>query len=364
MKGLKQQETRISPPHKAVTSSVTGTADTPPPSRANLKGSLDGILLHMDKSEDRDHDPVGLVHQMPAEDQEAGAFIAAMFAFGRTTSIRNTVQKLFVALTGNITGQGLKQYLLANGSNRDKIRAATSQMQHRWIGPEDFSTFLFGLTSMLSEHHTIEAAFNAHRPVGHAAPGPRQSEPAPLPAATTDAMNHWTPATMAAAITSFSGDLLLRTGLPATRGLKWLLPSPVAGSAAKRFCLFLRWMCRPADGIDLGLWSSISPRSLVIPLDVHIHRISKRLGLTSRNDGSWRTAVEITEALAAMDAEDPLKYDFAICHLGVRGDCPSQPGEECSHCPARGSCLLHQTHSTSTSACASPGSQTTPQQPK
>ncbi len=316
----------------------TAAPGSNPPSTAHqsLKQALDGILDQVDRCADRDRDPVGLVHQMPPEDQEVGGFMAAMFAFGRTASIRNTVQKLFTALTGNEEGRGLKKVLLSKGADRDLIQKTTGPMRHRWIGPEDFSSLVVGLASMLGEHHTIEEAFKAHWSpfITPAGPGPGAdgetgTGPILLP-----------PEAMAGAITGFNQDLLSRTGSEPTRGIRWLLPSPRGGSAAKRFCLFLRWMCRPPDPIDLGLWTSIHPGSLVIPLDVHVHRIARRLGLTDRKSGSWRTAVEITRALAVMDREDPLKYDFAICHLGVRGDCPSQPDQGCVSCPARLVCLV------------------------
>src|SRR4029079_19192810 len=92
------------------------------------------------------------------------------------------------------------------------------------------------------------------------------------------------------------------------RGPITLLSNARAGGGAKRLLLFLRWMVRPADGIDLGLWQ-IPARRLVMPVDVHIHKLSRNLGFTKRADVSWKTAVEITEALARYDAADPTRYD-------------------------------------------------------
>ena len=104
-----------------------------------------------------------------------------------------------------------------------------------------------------------------------------------------------------------------------SRGYRYLLPHPSSGSACKRWCMVARWMSRTAEP-DLGLWP-IDPRSLVIPLDTHIHRVARMVGLTRRNDGSWRTAVEITANLRRIDSEDPTRFDFVLAHLGIDGQC-------------------------------------------
>nr|MBP9121411.1 TIGR02757 family protein [Ignavibacterium sp.] len=89
------------------------------------------------------------------------------------------------------------------------------------------------------------------------------------------------------------------------------------GSACKRMNLFLRWMVRK-DELDFGLWKEISTSKLVIPVDTHIARISRSLNLTKRKNADWKMAEEITLNLKRFDAEDPIKYDFAICHIGIR----------------------------------------------
>ena len=104
------------------------------------------------------------------------------------------------------------------------------------------------------------------------------------------------------------------------RGLLQFFPSPENRSACKRSNLFLRWMIRDRD-IDFGIWKEIPMNKLIIPLDTHIARISKCLGLTDRKSQDWKTAVEITEALKIFDPEDPVKYDFALCHHGITGMC-------------------------------------------
>ncbi len=98
-----------------------------------------------------------------------------------------------------------------------------------------------------------------------------------------------------------------------TRGLLHFFPDPIKGSPCKRINLFLRWMVRKRD-VDFGLWNTIKPNELIIPLDVHIWRVSKKLGFTERKVQSIRTAQEITDYLKEIEPEDPLKYDFVLCH--------------------------------------------------
>jgi endonuclease III len=97
-------------------------------------------------------------------------------------------------------------------------------------------------------------------------------------------------------------------------------------------------MVRPADGVDLGLWD-VDPRRLLVPVDVHIHKLSRNLGLTRRATPSWRTTEEITAALAAFDPADPTKYDFALCHMGMVQRCPSRRSVACGACPVRPVCV-------------------------
>jgi uncharacterized protein (TIGR02757 family) len=81
--------------------------------------------------------------------------------------------------------------------------------------------------------------------------------------------------------------------------------------------LYLRWMARKDDGIDLGAWKSVPASMLLVPVDTHIARVAKFHGLTARNSADWKMSEEITAALRAFDAEDPVRYDFALCHAGM-----------------------------------------------
>ncbi|MBM3320669.1 MAG: TIGR02757 family protein [Candidatus Eisenbacteria bacterium] len=119
--------------------------------------------------------------------------------------------------------------------------------------------------------------------------------------------------------------LSLRGGgadLRSSYGLRFLLASPEKGGACKRWNLFLRWMVRPDDGIDCGVWRSVDPAELIAPLDAHLHRIGRRLGLVSSRAANWAAAESLTASLRAVDPHDPLRFDFPLCRLGILDRCP------------------------------------------
>jgi uncharacterized protein (TIGR02757 family) len=120
--------------------------------------------------------------------------------------------------------------------------------------------------------------------------------------------------------------------------LQYLLTSPNDGSACKRMNLFLRWMVR-RTAPDLGLWDFVDPAKLVVPLDTHVHRIATFLGLTRRKSADWRTARAVTDRLAKFDPTDPVRYDFAICRLGILDLCSRKRRKEnCDVCLLRDVC--------------------------
>jgi endonuclease III len=98
-------------------------------------------------------------------------------------------------------------------------------------------------------------------------------------------------------------------------------------------------MVRGPDGVDLGIWKGVPAAALVVPLDTHVARVARRLGLTRRSDLSWRTAEEITAALRVADPGDPVRFDFALCHLGMSGHCPPRRDPaRCASCVLAGGC--------------------------
>lgn len=111
------------------------------------------------------------------------------------------------------------------------------------------------------------------------------------------------------------------------------LVHPDDGSACKRWNMLLRWMVR-REAPDLGIWTHLDPADLVIPLDTHVFRVARFLGLTERNAPGWAAAREITTSLAQFSPRDPVRYDFALAHLGISGRCKGhRDARICPECP-------------------------------
>jgi uncharacterized protein (TIGR02757 family) len=118
------------------------------------------------------------------------------------------------------------------------------------------------------------------------------------------------------------GGLYRGKRLPHDARVRYFFPSPEAGGACKRLNLYLRWMVRPKDGLDLGLWSFVAPSRLVIPLDTHMSRIGRHMGWTERRTPGWKMAMDITRSLGEIAPEDPTRYDFALTRMGILEGCP------------------------------------------
>ncbi len=239
-------------------------------------------------------DPLRFARRFSAPaDQEVAAFLAAMLAFGRVELFGAVLERIFEA------AEGQPAAFVARGDF-----GALRGIYYRWHPAEDIAE-LCALAGRVTRAGGFEPLFAGRD--------------------TTERLT--------AAIDQ------LRACSPARSSFRRFLPSPRDGSAMKRWCLFLRWMVR-AEAPDLGLWRSFSPAALVIPLDTHVFRISRLLGLVSRATPGWATAVELTAALARLHPADPLRYDFALAHLGISGECRGRRDEViCPACPLREICV-------------------------
>lgn len=121
-------------------------------------------------------------------------------------------------------------------------------------------------------------------------------------------------------------------------GYRHWFPRPSTGGACKRLHLFLRWMVRRTPP-DFGLWTEIPPAALLIPVDTHIENMARSIGLTRRRSRNGRMATEITARLRALDPLDPVKYDFALCHKRMSGQCLNRrDAVVCAPCGLRPVC--------------------------
>jgi uncharacterized protein (TIGR02757 family) len=286
------------------------------PQRAVLKTALDAVRARCDVRARREADPVGFAHGYTrAEDQELVALVCACTAFGNVKAIRSKLGDLLARL-GPSPAHAAED--LAS------LRRALRGWKHRVFQGDDIARLLAGGRAIQREHGSLGALFAAELN--------RRGT-------LRDALAAWCDAVRSA------GGLDRRTP---RRGPAHLLPDPRGPSGSKRLLLFLRWMVRGPDGVDLGLWrgyEGVDPARLLVPVDVHIHRLSRNVGLTRRADLSWKTTVEITAALARLDPSDPVGYDFSLCHMGMLQGCPSRRDvEACQGCGVKPVCI-HWTRS-------------------
>ena len=256
-------------------------------------------------------DPVQVVRRYttPA-DREVVAFCASALAFGRVASVLSTTETL-LAVLGDSPAAFVRNFDPARDT--DRLRP----LVHRWIRGVDLIALLWILQRMIAEAGSIERFFLD----GHAASA---SDVGP-------ALNRFGARALAIDLDAIYG---ARDG---RRWVTYFFPRPDAGSACKRLNLFLRWMVR-RDAVDLGVWSGLSPSKLVVPLDTHVIRVGHCLGLTRYRSPGWGMASEITESLRRLDPEDPVRFDFSICHLGMMDACGFNRPQRDDRCPLRGVC--------------------------
>jgi uncharacterized protein (TIGR02757 family) len=189
---------------------------------------------------------------------------------------------------------------------------------HRWTREADLVALVWVLRQMLERSGSIERFFVE----GDEDPS------APDLALALESFSH----------RAMSLDLRAAYGrVPRRPGVAFFFPRPSAGSACKRLNLFLRWMVRK-DALDLGVWRGVSPSRLIVPLDTHVIRVGRCLGLTRYTSPGWRMAEDITRSLRQLDPADPVRYDYSLCHLGMMDACGFNRTERDSQCPLRGVC--------------------------
>jgi uncharacterized protein (TIGR02757 family) len=272
-----------------------------------LKAALDRLYVEYNLAE-AVADPIEIVRRFPGrDDREVVGFCAAGLAFGRVAGILRSVERLLEVM-------GPSPAAFVRGFDPRRDARAFEPLVHRWTRGDDLAALVLVIRRMIEEAGSIEGFFL----LGHDATGPD----------------------VEASLESFSRRALALAGGGARlqpTGVPYFFPQPSTGSACKRLNLFLRWMVR-ADSVDLGAWSGVSPSQLIVPLDVHVIRVGQCLGLTRYRSPGWRMASEITASLRAMDPADPVRYDFALCHVGMRDLCGFNRPLADSRCPLRGWC--------------------------
>ena len=254
-----------------------------------LKQKLDYHYKAFDKSQ-LEPDPLQFPHKFKNEkDIELIAFISSIFAYGNIKQIINTLNKITF-----IMGEHPTKYLIEK--NKAAIKGDFKGIIHRFFTNEDIVNLILLLKNVYSKSNSLRNIFLSNY--------------------NTKVYN------IKFALESFSKYMLelyqnLFVEENVTQGIKFMFPLPSKGSVCKRMNLFLRWMVRK-DELDFGLWDEIDKSKLIIPVDTHIARICRKLKLTKKKNINWNMAEEITENLKKYDPDDPVKYDFAICHIGMR----------------------------------------------
>lgn len=288
--------------------------------------ALDDVRARCDVAARLEADPVGIVRRYEDPlDQEIVALLASSIAFGNVRTIRAKLEDALARL-GPSPARFADDEKRAHGAMRGWV--------HRVFRGEDIARLLVGARAVQREEGTLGQAF---------------AQELGAVGMLREALARWTSRIRE------RGGLARSAATSKRRGPAHLLPDSRGASGSKRLLLYLRWMVRPADGIDLGLWTGVvDPRILLCPVDTHIYKLGRNLGFTSRSDLSWKTAEEITRALARFDPRDPVKYDFALCHLGMLQRCPSRRDpKRCEGCGVQSVCRhWRSTRSTASAASA------------
>ncbi len=256
-------------------------------------------LQHILEAAYRDHhsqyslsrDPISLVHgyKNPA-DQELVGFLTALLSYGNVRIILNSAQKVLTAL-GASPAETLKSPF---------FHASLTDFRHRFTTADDLEIVFYWLHTALAEQGSLENYF-----LGGGDPN------RPMRELLSDFVNRFTAQPLPRA--------LEKKRQARERQLKYLISDPLRGSACKRLNMYLRWMVRPADGVDLGLWRTIPAASLILPLDTHVLQTIRALRWTKSQQATWKLAELATARLRKYCPEDPIRYDFSLCHLSMEG---------------------------------------------
>jgi len=276
-----------------------------PAGLAKLAGPLESLVAAAGLDARVGFDPVAFPRRYPdPRDVEVSGLLAASLAYGRVDLFKPKIESI-------LAGLGPRPSEAIRAMTIPQAKRLLEGFVYRFNLATDVAVLLFGMKRALSRHGSLESLFLSHWQGGDGlrpALGGFLAELREVPMAP------------------------LREALGPERGLQHMLPVPLGPGASKRMLMFLRWMVRGPDPVDLGIWTRVPAAALLLPLDTHTGRMAQHLGLTTRTDLSWKTAEQVTASLRQIDPLDPVRFDFALCHHGMSGACPATP--QASHCRA------------------------------
>lgn len=246
-----------------------------------MKEYLDRLQKEYETQDFIKDDPVQFVHRYKdKKDIELAGFIASMFAYGKREVFIEKLNHIF-----NLMNNKPYDYV----KNFDRKNNNIKDCDYRFSKDCDLVQILKILNCLYSENETIESLFRygygQKKEVWH----------------------------MFQVVVDY---FYSRVDMPVTKGFYHLLPNPEKKSALKRMNMMLRWFVRKSS-VDVGIWNFIPTSELLIPLDTHVAKISRKLGLLTRKDNGYESVMEITNNLKHFDSIDPVKYDFALFGYGV-----------------------------------------------
>jgi uncharacterized protein (TIGR02757 family) len=248
-----------------------------------LRKTLDGLYDRFNRFEFVHPDPLEFVHLYENKlDMEIAGFVASALAYGRVGQILTSVR-------GVLDRMGPSPHVYLLQTPPAQVRKLFHSFKHRFTTGADLSALLEGLRKLIVSHGSLESCFMA---------GFDETNTTVIPALC---------------------EFVQKLEIAAGRKLPMFLPSPHGGSACKRLNLFLRWMIRK-DNVDPGPWQGIPASLLVVPLDTHMHRIARAMGLTLSKQANIRCAVEITANFSSICPDDPVRYDFALTRLAMNNN--------------------------------------------
>jgi uncharacterized protein (TIGR02757 family) len=243
-------------------------------------------------------DPLQFVYRYSDHsDMEIAGFLAAELAYGRVRQIEQSLTDLLARL-----GPSPYEFVRTFDSRK---RAKLRSFKHRFTTGESISDLMTLLKNVLVRYGSIEKFF---------VQGYNPADENIIPA-----------------LSKFCDSMLAMHEGKVARELSFLLSRPQAGSVCKRLNLFLRWMVRK-DDVDSGIWKSVDKSKLIVPVDVHMGRLCKLLGLYLRKTISLSAAVEITDSFRCIEPSDPVKYDFALSRVGILESCTGRNRAGCEFC--------------------------------
>ena len=248
--------------------------------KEELKAFLDEKADKYNRIDFIESDPISIPHRFTVkEDIEISAFLTATIAWGNRTLILRNANRMMAYLDDSPF-----DFILHHSEN-DLERIST--VIHRTFNAADFIYFIKALKHLYKTQNGLEGIFNLY--------------------CTKDSLQP--------AIHQFRNMFF---ELPHDSRTMKHISDPFKGSAAKKINMYLRWMIRKDDsGVDFGLWKSISPSILSIPLDIHSGNVARKLGLLTRKLNDAKAVSELDDALRNLDKTDPVRYDFALFGLGV-----------------------------------------------